>query len=155
MVMTHNSRKRWPPVIPMPGRRLKQGGQQTAPANAYRNKATAWAHPIVQHCNEMLTGTPRNCGTNPVGLLAKGSRSSASTIDFTYRLWIGTSAGPLPGSIAYLPHSLEMVLTELTVSVTAEVDRPASELSLIVGDFVPVTFTCWPRYWLSLMLSAA
>jgi hypothetical protein len=35
-----------------------------------------------------------------------------------------------------------MVLIELTVSVTAEGDRPASELSLNVGDFVPVTFTC-------------
>ncbi len=59
------------------------------------------------------------------------------------------------GHHAYLPHSLEMVLIELTVSVTDEGDRPASELSLIVGDFVPVTFTCWPRYWPSLMLSAA
>ena len=55
----------------------------------------------------------------------------------------------------YLPHSFEMVLTELTVSVTAEVDRPASELSLKVGDFVPVTFTCWPRYWPSFTLSSA
>jgi hypothetical protein len=30
-----------------------------------------------------------------------------------------------------------MVLIELTVSITAEGDRPASELSLNVGDFVP------------------
>ena len=65
-------------------------------------------------------------------------------------------ARPLPGQMAYLlPHSLEMVLIELTVSVTPEVDRAASELSLKVGDLVPVTFTCWPRYSLSLMLSAA
>jgi len=64
-------------------------------------------------------------------------------------------AGPLPGWIAYLPHSLEMVLTELTVSVTADGDRPASELSLKVDDFVPLTSTCWPRYWPSLILSAA
>jgi hypothetical protein len=64
-------------------------------------------------------------------------------------------AGPLPGWIAYLPHSLEMVLIELTVSVTAEGERPASELSLKVGDFVPVAFTCWPRYCSSLTLSVA
>ena len=47
------------------------------------------------------------------------------------------------------------VLTIAGVIVCVANLRPVSDLSLKVGDFVPVTFACWPRYWPSLMLSAA
>lgn len=42
-------------------------------------------------------------------------------------------------------HSLEMVLIEFTMIVVEAVDLPASEVSLSVGDSVPMTLTSSPR----------
>jgi hypothetical protein len=42
-------------------------------------------------------------------------------------------------------HSLEMVLIEFTMMVVGGADLPVSDVSLSVGDSIPMTLTSFPR----------